>query len=544
MTRPCDVVVVGGGHNGLAAAAVLAKAGLGVEVFEAAERPGGAIASGEVTRPGFVSDLFATNMNLFLGSAFYQEHAGELEATGLAFARSDHPYANLFPGGRGLGVERDVEATLERLGRHAPGDAAGWRELDESFSRLSGPLFELYGTAVGSLEMGRVLARAGRQLGRQGLRELGQLVASSCRELVDAHLSSEEAKALVCSWGLHLDLAPDVSGGAVFPFLEAFADMHLGMAVVRGGASRLTDALVSIVEAHGGRVTVRAPVARILVEAGRASGVLLESGERRLARRAVFANVAPSALAGGLLDESELPGETVRALRRYRFGPATMMLHMACAGPVPWAAGEEFQRYAYVHLAPYVDDLARTYASAVAGELPSEPLLVVGQTTAVDPSRAPEGGHLLWVQVRALPTRILSDPEGQLAGWRWDEAAEPYADRVLRKLERYAPGLGGLVLDRSVWSPSALERWDRNLVGGDSIGGSMHPRQNFLFRPVPGMARYRLPLAGLYLVGAGAWPGPGVNAGSGYLAAKDLLASLRGRFGTFALSRSKRGARS
>ncbi|MHB8456317.1 MAG: phytoene desaturase family protein, partial [Acidimicrobiales bacterium] len=442
---------------------------------------------------------------------------------------SDEPYANVYPDGRGLGVSRDVRATIERLGRFDPGDAAGWSKLDQLFSRLSGPLFELYGTAVGSPEMLKALVSAARQLGRHGIGELGQLVASSCRELADGYLVSDEAKALLACWGLHLDFGPDVSGGAMFPFLEAFADMHSGMSVVEGGASRLVDALVAMVEGNGGEVRTGVAVKQILVEGGRATGVVTEDGERHLARRAVFANVSPSALPGGLLEKADLGPRASDALGRYKFGPATMMLHLACSGPVPWAAGEEFQRYAYVHIAPYLDDLARTYASALAGELPREPLLVVGQTSAVDPSRAPDGCHLCWIQVRTLPTRITSDPDGSLAGSSWDQAAEEYADRVLAKLERYAPGLGALILDRSVWSPSALERWDRNLVGGDSIGGSMHLRQNFLFRPAPGMARYRLPIKGLRLVGAGTWPGPGVNAGSGYLAARELLGSPRDR---------------
>lgn len=527
MSRRYDAVVVGAGHNGLVAAVMLARAGWSVHVVEASDRPGGAVASGELTRPGYVHDLFATNLNLFRASRFFAEHGEDLARHGLKLRTSDHPYASAFPGGRWLGVTTDVEATVERLGRAEPADARGWRELHELYRRFSGPLFRTYASAVPSVGLARAFAGAGRSLGLRGGAELAQLVASSPRELVDAHLRSAEAKALVASWGLHLDFGPDVSGGAVFPLLEAFADMEGGMAVAEGGASRLVDALCSLLAEHGGSIQTGAVVRRIVVEGGRARAVVLADGERVEAARAVVACVTPTALAGELLAPGDLPARARAALGRYAYGPATMMVHLALGGPVPWAAGEELQRYAYVHVAPYVDDLARTYADALAGRLPSEPLLVVGQTSAVDPTRAPAGGHVLWVQVRALPTRIAEDPEGVLGGASWDEAAERYADRVMAKLERYAPGLSGVVEDRAVLSPADLERHDRNLVGGDSIAGSMHLRQSFCFRPAFGMSRYRMPVRGLVLVGAGTWPGPGVNAVSGYQAARDLVARAR-----------------
>jgi phytoene dehydrogenase-like protein len=205
------------------------------------------------------------------------------------------------------------------------------------------------------------------------------------------------------------------------------------------------------------------------------------------------------------------------------------MLHLALSAPPAWEAGEDLSRFAYVHIAPYVEDLAATYAHACAGLLPAEPMLVVGQTSAVDPSRASDGGAVLWVQVRALPTEIGGDAAGLIAARDWDGAREPYADRVLAKLERYAPGLSELVLDRAVLTPADLERHDPNLVGGDSIAGSMHLRQNFLFRPFPAARDYETGIDRLLMVGAATWPGAGVNAISGYNVARKLLAPPRRR---------------
>ena len=323
---------------------------------------------------------------------------------------------------------------------------------------------------------------------------------------------------------MHLDFGPDVSGGAMFPFLEAFTDMRTGIAVARGGASRLIDALVALLTEAGGELRLGAEVTRVVVEGGRASAVELAGGERIDARRAVIANLTPTVLHGRLLDPQSLSPRLRRSAAGYAYGPGTMMVHLALAGPIPWSAGEDIGRFAYVHIAPYVDDLATMYAQASAGMLPAEPMLVVGQTSAVDPSRSPEGSQVVWVQVRALPGTIAGDALGEIAARSWDGAAEPYAERVMAKLERYAPGIGDLVLDRAVLSPAELERRNPNLVGGDSIAGSMHLRQNFVFRPFPAVSDYESGIAGLLMTGASTWPGAGVNALSGYNVAQKLLA--------------------
>jgi phytoene dehydrogenase-like protein len=150
-------------------------------------------------------------------------------------------------------------------------------------------------------------------------------------------------------------------------------------------------------------------------------------------------------------------------------------------------------------------------------------VLVVGQPTAIDPSRAPHGKHVLWVQVRVLPAEIRGDAANQIAASSWDEAKEAYADRVLGILESYAPGLKSRILARSVFSPLDLERENPNLIDGDNLSGSHHLDQNFFLRPVPGWSRYRTPVRNLYLCGASTWPGAGTGAGSGFLLSKMLV---------------------
>jgi phytoene dehydrogenase-like protein len=526
-----DAIVIGAGHNGLVAATYLARAGWRVVVLERELRPGGAVLSEELTRPGLIHDVFATNMNLFRGSPVAAELGAELEGHGLAYATSALPFANVFPDGCALRVHQDSTATLDGLRAHDPGDAAGWEALDREYERLAPALFGLYGARLTPRALTRLAVEFAPTLGAGGLAALARLLVSSTRELADDYLVTREAKALLACWGMHLDFGPDVSGGAMFPFLEAFTDVRGGIALARGGASRLIVALVALLAEAGGELRLGAEVTRVMVEGGRACAVELAGGERVDARRAVVANLTPTILHGQLLGSHALSPALRRAAAAYSYGPGTMMVHLALSKPIPWGAGEDLARFAYVHIAPYVDDLARTYAQARAGLLPAEPMLVVGQTSAVDPTRAVRGEQVVWVQVRALPGAITGDALGSIAARTWDEAADPYADRVMAKLEHYAPGIGERVLDRVVLSPADLERRNPNLVGGDSLAGSMHLRQSFCFRPFPGVSDYGSGVDGLLMVGASTWPGAGVNALSGHNVALKLIGARTGRAG-------------
>ncbi|MFZ0044100.1 MAG: NAD(P)/FAD-dependent oxidoreductase [Solirubrobacteraceae bacterium] len=548
MSSSYDAIVVGAGHNALVTAAYLARAGWSTLVLERAERPGGAVVSDEVTRPGFIHDLFATNLNLFLGSPVAAELGADLERHGLRYAASARPFANVFPGGRGVRVFQGIEETLAELERHDSLDADGWRELDHLYEHLSPALFALYGSRLDARSLAALAVEQAPRLGLDGARELAQLLLSSTRELADTYLHSPEARALLACWGMHLDFGPDVSGGAMFPFLEAFTDMRTGVTLAQGGASKLIEALVAVASEHGAQLRCGTDVVRVLVDEdggkrARVTGVELASGERIAARRAVVAGVMPPVLYGQLLKGVTIPAAVRRAAARYCHGPGTLMVHLALARPPAWEAGDDLARFAYVHIAPYTEDLAATYAQACAGVLPDEPMLIVGQTSAVDPSRVAgaggrddervagqDSGAILWVQVRALPALIRGDAAGEIEPGSWEaEVGERYADRVLAKLERYAPGIGELVLDRAVLTPADLQRHDSNLAGGDSIGGSMHLRQNFLFRPLAGFADYETGIDGLLMVGASTWPGAGVNALSGYNVARKLLTTPRRR---------------
>jgi phytoene dehydrogenase-like protein len=518
-----DAIVVGAGHNGLVCALYLARAGWKTLVLERNEEIGGAVMSGEITRPGFVHDLYSMNQNLFLGSPVYAELADDLKRHGLSYKTASRPYSNVFPDGTSLRIYQDQDRTLELLHDHNPRDAEGFQRLHERYRAFGEAFLPIYGAPLPSARAAWDLVRATRSRGLNELADLTQIILSSTRELGDAYFETGEMKALVATWGMHLDFGPDVSGGAMFPFLEVYTDMEQGMSVVEGGASRMTEALAGLLEENDGEVRTSSEVGKILTEDGRVTGVELTSGERMSAQRSVVTNLTPKVLFGGLLPEESVPAHFRRRVKRYEHGPGTMMVHLALSCRPRWRAAGDLDEFAYVHVAPYVEDLAETYTKSLNGLLPESPLLIVGQTSAVDPSRTPGDEEVLWIQVRTLPSKIRGDAAGEILARTWGEAKEPFADRVMRKLEEYAPGIGDLVLERVVFSPEDLERHNPNLVGGDSVGGSHHLRQNFIFRPFPGWSNYKMPLEGLYMVGAATWPGAGTNATSGYLAANEIL---------------------
>ena len=516
-----DAIIVGAGHNGLAAALHLASKGWRVGVFERAAQAGGAVRTAEVTLPGFRHDLYAMNLSLFAGSPFFAAHKEALLRHGLAFVPAPDSFATAFPDGTWLGVSQDIEATTARIAPVSARDAAAWKAMATAFAADAPHIFALLGAPMPSRKAALALWGAYRSKGLAGLGALARLLLSSPRDFLDRHFESPHLKAMMAVWGLHLDFPPDAAGGALFPYLESMASQRFGMVIGQGGAATMIAALTGALAERGGSVECGAAVVEITRTGGRASGVVLADGRRIEARRAVIANVHPKIVFGGLLKGGDAIGFADK-LDGFRPGPGTMMIHYALDRLPDWNAGDVLKRFAYVHLAPDLSTMARAYDQAKAGLLPEVPVLVVGQPTALDPTRAPEGRHVLWVQVRVVPGAIAGDAAGFIVGTDWDRVKEAYADRVGALIARYAPGFEARVLGRAVLSPKDLEQDNPNLIGGDSLSGSHHLDQNFFFRPVFGWSRYKTPVKGLFLVGASTWPGAGVGAGSGFLLAKEL----------------------
>ncbi|MGB3539826.1 MAG: NAD(P)/FAD-dependent oxidoreductase [Mesorhizobium sp.] len=517
-----DAIFVGAGHNSLACAAHLALKGWKVGVFERNALTGGAVQTREYTLPGFRHDFGAMNLSLFAGSAFHRKYANELKTHGLEFAPVADCFASAFPDGSWLGVSTDIEKTAARITTLSPVDAESWRRLVAAFPGEAEHLFALLGSPMSARVLAAIAWKLWRKKGVSGALDTARLLLSSPRAWLEENFQSPQVRATLATWGMHLDFAPDIAGGAVFPYLESMANQSFGMVLGKGGADTIIRALENMLAAASGTVLTGSEVTEITTSAGKATGIRLASGETHMARKAVIAGVAPGALTKKLLPNGSGNAAFDTSMEKFRHAPGTMMIHLALDSLPDWKAGEELQRFAYVHLAPSLETMAKAYQEATAGLLPAEPVLVVGQPTAIDPTRAPQGRHVLWVQVRMLPATILGDAAGEIAPAHWDAVKERYAERVLAIIETYAPGLGAKILGRAVFSPLDLERENPNLVGGDQICGSHHLSQNFLFRPARGFARWNTPVENLHLVGAGTWPGAGVGAGSGFLLARQL----------------------
>jgi phytoene dehydrogenase-like protein len=276
---------------------------------------------------------------------------------------------------------------------------------------------------------------------------------------------------------------------------------------------KLADALVRLIRDHGGTCETDVDVDRVLVRSSRASGVRAADGETYTAERAVVASVTPTQLYERLLADAGVPGSLRDGARRYRYGRAEMQIHFALSEPARWDGDDRLNRTAIVHVTPGLDGVSKAVNEAERGLLPEQATIVVGQPLTMDPSRAPEGTGLLWIQLQELPRNFAWD----------DEAREAYADRIQRRLARHIPNLESSLVRRVALGPHDLERLNVNLVGGDPYGGALSLDQNFLWRPFPRSPGHRTPVERLWHIGASTWPGPGLGGGSGTIVAQELL---------------------
>ena len=512
--RRYDAVAIGSGINSLVAAALLARAGWRVCVLERNEWLGGAIRTAEITEPGFVHEVFASWHPLFTGSAAYAELRGELEARGVEYLNTELPTATLFPDGDSRLLTTSHEQNVATLG-------PGWERTVAEFLPNADLAFGVLSTELWSRDGAKLGAKALRRLGRRGLVEFAGNVLSSARDWTAETFEDERVHGLFAPWVLHTGLGPDAASSGFMAQVIGVAIELGGMPVPRGGGVKLVEALCGIVEGAGGACETGREVDRVVVELGRAVGVHAADGEAIGADRAVLANVTPQQLYGDLIDG---PGPVEEA-RRFRFGRGEMQIHFALSEPPRWQGDERLGRTAIVHLTPGLDGVSRAVNEADRGLLPTEATVVVGQPMAVDPSRAPDGSWILWIQLQEIPSSPKGDAAGELdtaGGWT-EVLREAYADRIQARVARHAPGFDASVLKRVTFSPVDIEAANRNMVGGDIYAGSCALDQNLLWRPRPGLPGHRTHIAGLWHIGASTHPGPGLGAGSGTLVAKELL---------------------
>ncbi len=526
MPEPFDAVIVGSGINALVSAALLAKSGWKVCVLERNPWFGGNIRTAEITEPGFLHDVYSAWHPLFTGSESFGLLKNDLQARGLEYLNTEYPTATLFPDGSSAFLSTTQSQNQEEFDRLAPGDGDAWSREVQSFLGKAELAFGLLGTELWSAAGARLVSKWLYRMRVRGALEFGAELLSTSRDWLSTNFSSPRVHGLLAPWVLHTGVGPDATGSGFMNKLIAVALQLGGMPVPKGGGARLVDALVKLIRDFGGTLEAEAHVEKVEVRSGRAVGVRVKNSLIE-ARRAVICNVTPQQLYMQLLDSTVVPDWVLASTKKFRYGRADMQIHMALSEPPRWQVDESrFRRTAIVHVSDGLNGVSRSVNEAERGLLPADPTVVLGQPLAVDPSRAPAGSWIIWIQLQELPSRPAGDAAGELntGTGEWTESLrEGFADRVIKKLECQIPNLGSAIRKRVVISPADLARTNINLVGGDPYAGACDPSQFFLWRPLPGLPTHRTPVGGLYHVGASTHPGPGLHGASGLLVAKDLL---------------------
>ena len=498
-----DALVVGSGPNGLTAAITLAQSGLRVLVLEASERPGGAVASEELTLPGFTHDTFSAVHPAGAASPVFAHLP--LERHGLRWIHPPVCYAHPLADGSAVALYRDLDRTAAGLERVQAGDGERWRAFAEPFVAHFDALRE---TMLSGFPPIKGPMRLAAGLGPRGMLDFVRLLLMPAQALAEELFEDDGARAWLYSSAMHSDVSPRASGSAIAAAYLILLGHGVGWPSPEGGAGRLAQALLAHLQELGGTVRTGVPVERVLADRDRVAGVQLAGGER-LGARVVVADVMPAALA--TLADDALPARYARALRRYRIGPATLKVDWALAGEIPWSAPEA-REAGTVHVGGSVAEVLAGTARSTG--LPERPFMLVGQQSLADPTRAPAGRHTAWAYAHGPHTVD------------WASERDRHVQRMEEQLERFAPGFRERILARHVLAPGDLERRNANLVGGD-VGGGSYTLDQVIFRPVPSLAPYRTPVRGLYIGSAATFPGGAVHGVPGRAAARLALAELR-----------------
>jgi phytoene dehydrogenase-like protein len=529
VTTEVDAIVIGSGINGMVAAAELGRAGWTVALLERNAEIGGFVASGEMTVPGYVHDTYSSWHPLFVSGPVYATLGDDLARHGLGYRNTDETItASIADDGTVSLAHRDPEATAAAFAKAEDGQA--YLKALQRFGRNA----ELFGALMGSDVRGPglvpLLARFLKTNGRRGAEEWLRDAVTSGRSFCARKFAGHEVDHLWAPWLLHAGLSPDhASGGMMIPVLAA--TLHgFGLPVVAGGAANLVAAFRGLFNELGVQVYTDTSAERILIDAGRATGV--EAGTQRFrARRAVLASVTPTDLYGSLLSTEASSPELRTQAAAYRYGRGEMQVHVALSGPPKWR-DQRLNRVPLVHISDGSASTAIACAEAEAGLLPRRPTVVVGQQFILDPARVPPGAGALWLQLQEVPFDPHGDALGQLdttPGWT-RELAQAYAQRAVDRVAAHAPGLAEQILAMHVISPRDLYAHNVNAVAGDPYGGSSELDQSFLWRPLPDAGRHRTHIKRLWHIGASTHPGAGLGASSGHLVATTLAARQRRRF--------------
>jgi phytoene dehydrogenase-like protein len=523
-----DALVVGGGHNGLTAAAYLARAGLSVCVLERRDVLGGACVTEElwpgrrVSRASYVVSMLRPKVVQDL----------ELKRFGYQPIPLDPPFATFDADFRPILFHNDDAAARASIARVSPHDAAAMEEFNALMERMADvlrPLMLRPPPALGSKRPGDVLEllrEAGRAagLGRRELQELFRIMTMSVGDLLDDWFENDALKGSYASTGVVGVWAGPRTPGTAYNLLHHELGELDGVGGawghVHGGMGAISQAIAASAQAHGAVVRTGAPVASIDVVDGRVTGVTLASGEE-LHADVVLSGAHPQTTLLDLVGAEHLPAEVVADMRRYRTRGGSVKVNCILREPPRFAGVSAEENEALLHtslaICPSIDYLERAWQDATRGVPAEGPYIEVEVPTAIDPSLTDDGSTVLTMFTQYGPHAAADWPDG---------ARQAYAQRCLELLARYAPNVPDAVEDYEVLAPPDLERIF-GLVGGSIFQGEQGLDQMAFMRPSPELARYATPVHGLYLCGAGTHPGGGVIAAGGHNAAHRVLRDRR-----------------
>jgi phytoene dehydrogenase-like protein len=513
-----DAIVIGGGHNGLTAAALLAKAGRKVLLLEKRATLGGG-ASTEELFPGFHFNTGAPDARLLSPKLIHQL---ELDKHGLSFIESPMAAFAPFADGNSLTLWRDTERTAMELAQRSANDARAYWEFARQTQRFSGVLSQmahlrppnLNENSLGLLFAWARLALRVRGLGGKDMMEFLRVLPMSSAQWLNEHFETDALKGLFGAYAVTGVMQGPRASGTSFMLLYQLMG-GLGAKTVRGGAGRVSAALAAAAQAHGAELRTGVGVAEILTESDAVRGVRLESGEL-VEASAVLSSADPRTTFLKLLGPAKLEPRIYRRLRSLKLRGSTATVHFALSAPPDF--GVESERLAGgIIISPSLDYAERAYDDAKHGRVSAEPVLIARIPSLLDNSLAPAGKHAMSVTVRYAPYKLAES--------NWDAQREKLGDLVVETLGKYAPNLKSLISSRKVVTPLDYER-DYGLAEGSEMHGQMGLDQLLLNRPAPGFVGYRSPVAGLYLCGAGAHPGGGLTGLPGMNAAQEMLREI------------------
>lgn len=524
-----DVLIIGAGHNGLVTAAYLARAGMSVRVLERREVLGGACVTEEIF-PGYKISTAA-----YLCSLMQERIIRELDLPkfGYRVYAKDPAFFTPFPDGRHLTMWQDQKRTCEEIAKFSRKDAEVYPEYEEFIERLAKFAESMLLRTPPNFTKTNWKDLAG--LGKLGLElmrmpedeRVGQtkIFTQSVAEFLEPWFESEEIKVTLATDGVIGTNGGPRSPGTAYVLLHhvmGTLDGHRGLwGFVRGGMGAISEAIAGAARAAGAEISTNSPVDHILIEEGasgpRAVGAVLTNGVE-IRAKTVVSCADPKRTFLGLVGESHLPPEFASAVRGIAMQGCSMKMNLALDGLPNFTAipGSNLQPHhkTTMHICPSMDYVEHAWDESKYGQPSSRPLIEMTIPTTYDDSIAPPGKHIMGIFLQYTPY--------QLRNANWHDVKESYADRVMDLIEEYAPGFKSLVRHRQVLSPLDLEEI-YGLTGGNIFHGEMSLGQLFFLRPVPGWAKYRTPVRGLYMCGSGTHPGGGVMGAPGYNAAHEIL---------------------